>query len=186
MKTYVVIYDGFVHFEVVLACYLMKSAGKIITVSPDEKPITSYEGFKTVPHMYLKDVNPDDVDLFIIPGGDPSVLMGNTELYSLLQELNKRNKAVAAICAAPVHLASAGVIKNRRFTTTLPLEAFEAFNGCIYENSNFVVDGNILTAKANAYVDFALEAGRLMNIYKDEADFEETVKYFKYFDSLGQ
>jgi hypothetical protein len=49
---------------------------------------------------------------------------------------------------------------------------------------NVIRDGNILTAKPNGYVDFALELGRMMDIYQDEADLQETIDFFKYFKSV--
>ncbi|WP_175406469.1 hypothetical protein [Bacillus sp. FJAT-27264] len=47
-----------------------------------------------------------------------------------------------------------------------------------------MVDRNIVTALPNGYVDFALELGKLMNIYKDKADYQETIEFFKYFKSV--
>jgi hypothetical protein len=53
MRTAVLIYDGFMQFEVVLTCYFMKTKGDVVTVSLDGRPATSGEGFITVPHMPL-------------------------------------------------------------------------------------------------------------------------------------
>ncbi|MNI95193.1 hypothetical protein D3C73_1534270 [compost metagenome] len=51
----------------------------------------------------------------------------------------------------------------------------------VYMNTNVVVDGHIITAKANAYVDFGIEIGKVMNIYSSTEDLEETIEVFKYF-----
>lgn len=173
------IYETFVQFEVVLTNYLMKTKSEIITVGLDNKEVTSWEGFKTVPHMTIDEVNPVDVDLFVLPGGEPDRLFNSEKLDKLLSELYNKEKVLAAICAAPVHLARAGILEKHNFTTTLPVNEFKSFNKDKYLDKNVVVDGNIITAKAAGYVDFALAIGKKMNIFKDKSDYEETVQYFK-------
>jgi hypothetical protein len=43
------------------------------------------------------------------------------------------------------------------------------------------VDGNIVAAKENGYMDFELELGKVMNVFEDDKDYEETVSYFREF-----
>ncbi|KJD45088.1 hypothetical protein [Paenibacillus terrae] len=50
---------------------------------------------------------------------------------------------------------------------------------------NGVRDRQIVTAKANAYVDFGIELGKLMDIYENEQDLEETISFFKHFEPLN-
>ena len=173
-------------FEVILTNYFMKTKGEIVTAGIDYRIITSYEGFKTIPHTTLKEVNISDVDLFLIPGGQPDILLENKDLHKFLVNLNSKNKIIAAICAAPIHLAKAGILNLRKFTTSLPVDEFPEFNNGIYVNESVVVDDNIVTAKPNGYVDFAIEIGKIMNIYKDETDLEETIQFFKYFKDAQQ
>ncbi|MBS4537440.1 DJ-1/PfpI family protein [Clostridium sp. D2Q-11] len=182
MKTYVLIYEGFVQFEVVLSNYFMKTKGEIVTVGLNNKEVTSWEGFRTLPHITLEEVDIKDVDLLILPGGDPQHLINDKKLMEVIDKLNSQGKTIGAICAAPLSLAKAGVLKGRKYTTTLPIVEFKDFNESEFVDENVVVDGNIITAKASGYVDFALELGKIMNIYENEADLQETIKYFKYFN----
>lgn len=182
MKTYILVYEGYVNFEVTLSAYFMKTAGEIITAGIDKKNVTSWEGFLNAPHITLDQLNPEEADLFVIPGGDPKTLFDCQLLYSKLMELKSKNKSIAAICAAPVHLARAGVLKGLRYTTSLNLNEYECFEKENYREENVVVDGNVITAKPEGYVDFAIEIGRLMNIYRDDEDFNETINFFKYFN----
>ncbi len=182
MQTYVLIYETFVQFEVVLTNYFMKTQGEIVTVGLDDKEVTSWEGFKTVPHITIEQVNLDQVDLFVIPGGEPAQIENNEQLSKLLIELYNKNKVIAAICAAPIHLARAGVLDDHEFTTNLPINEFASFTNENFVDDNVVVDRNIITGKAAGYVDFALEIGKKMDIFEDEADYQETVNYFKYFN----
>jgi len=183
LKTYVLIYETFVQFEVVLTNYFMKTKGEIVTVGVDDKEVTSWEGFKTVPHLTIEEVDTDDVDLFVVPGGQPDQLTGIDKLSEFLNKLYQKNKVLAAICAAPVHFAKAGILKKHNYTTTLPLNEFNSFNKQNFLDRNVVVDENIITAKAAGYVDFALEVGKKMNIFKDQADYQETVNFFKYYNN---
>ncbi|MDW2797729.1 hypothetical protein RZO55_09115 [Clostridium boliviensis] len=56
---------------------------------------------------------------------------------------------------------------------------------CIEANSHHTqtLDGNIVLSPGNEYVDFALAIGKAANIYKDEADYQETITYFKLFQN---
>lgn len=181
MNTHIFTYEGFAQFEVVLAAYFLATKGNITTVGISTEPVTSEEGFRTLPDTTLADISAEAVEVFIIPGGDPELLFGVDRLYTLLGELNRKKVPIAAICGGTVHLAKAGILKGRNFTTPLQLDNYSWFDKSRFENTPVVVDGNIITAKPNGYVDFALEIGRIMDIYKDDSDYEETVRFFKEF-----
>lgn len=183
MKTFVLVYEGFVQFEVILTNYFMKTKGEIITVGLDEEKVNSWEGFISVPHITLEEVNIDEVDLFVIPGGDPQKILQNEELIKFLDNLNKKGKVIGAICSAPLCLAKSGILKGKKYTTTLPVNEFKEFENSELIDENVVVDDNIITAKASGYVDFAIEIGKVMNIYENEEDLNETIRYFKYFNN---
>lgn len=183
MKTFVLMYDNFAQFEVILTNYFCKAKGEVITVCMDDSMVTSLEGFQMVPHKKLSQVNINEVDLFVIPGGDPEKLYKHDELYEFIKKLEQKDKLIAAICAAPIHLAKAGVLNNKKYTTTIKVEEHEEFDSANYVNENVIVDGNIITAKATGYVDFAIEIGKVLDIYENEEDLEETIKFFKYFKS---
>ena len=41
-------------------------------------------------------------------------------------------------------------------------------------------DKNIITARANAYVDFAVEIAKKLNLFTSEEDMQETIDFWKY------
>ena len=43
-----------------------------------------------------------------------------------------------------------------------------------------VVGDNVITARANMYVDMAIAIGKKMNLFVDEADLQETIDFWKY------
>lgn len=181
MKTYILIYDDFALFEGVLTGLFNRSKGEIVTVGITKNEVASEEGFKLVPHTELKDVDINDVDIFIIPGGNPEGLFSHKELYEFIIKLNDMGKMIAAICAGPTHLARAGILKGKKYTTSMPVEEWPEFEKDMFIDENCVRVGNIITAKGNGYVDFALEIGKAMNIFDGEEDYRETVEFFRNF-----
>ena len=43
-----------------------------------------------------------------------------------------------------------------------------------------VSDEGIITARANAYIDFAIEIGKALKLFVNEADLQETIDFWKY------
>ena len=74
---------------------------------------------------------------------------------------------VAGICAGVDILEKAGLLESIRSSHQ--------------EEYDCVLDRNILTARANAYVDFAIEAAKALDLFEDEADLLETIAFWKEF-----
>lgn len=183
MSTYVLIYNGFAQFEIIFTCLFMKRKGEVIAVGIDENEVKSIEGFVIKPAKQLKDLVIDEIDLLVIPGGEAKNIYNNSYLDELLRALNKKKKVIAAICAAPVKLAMAGILDNKKFTVDTPelTEYKEYFKNSSYVNENVVVDKNIITAKPCGYIDFALETSKKMGIYEDDSQLQETIDFFKFY-----
>jgi protein deglycase len=186
MKTFILVYPSFVQYEVMFTGMFMKTVGDIVTVGLDGGEVTSNEGFIVKPHMKLSDVNLNEVDLFVIPGGEHVEIYGNPELMKTLQALDKKGKVLAAICSGPVHLAKAGLLQGKKYTSYKLPQRAEDFKNATRLEDNVVVDGNIVTAKAVGYVDLALKLGEIFKIYKDRADYDETVEVFRNFKDVEQ
>lgn len=178
MRLYVLIYDEFAHFEANLVGWMKGRSDELITVSLDETEVTSAEGFIMKPHVLIDNVNANDVDAFIIPGGNSPSILGNKKLQTLLKELDEKEKIIGAICYGPLLLADAGILSGRNFTTsvTTDLELFNIFEGATHVDEGVVVDKHIVTAKGEDYVDFALTICRLA-----QASNEKTLNYWANF-----
>jgi protein deglycase len=181
VNTGILVYDTCAQFEVVFAALLLKDKGNVTTYGLEMRDFETMEGFKVRPHLHLEDLNPDDLDLFIIPGGQPKAIIGNELLGLKLRALNSRGKLLAAICGGPVHLGKAGVLRGKRFTTSVYEEWREAFEDGTYVDEDLVEDGNIITAWPNAYADFALTLGRRMGAFKDDDEEASTVRVIREF-----
>lgn len=178
MKTHILVYNGFSQFEVIVAAHLMKRAGEIVTVGLSTEPVVAHEGFRILPHTAIERVEAFSVDLFVVPGGDLSKITRRSELENLLKAIQSCGGKVGAISSGTLLILDAGLAGERRFTSSEPIE--NARMGKRVDQP-VVTDGNLVTAQSHGYVDFALELGRLTGIYRDEADYEETLRFFKFF-----
>jgi putative intracellular protease/amidase len=181
MQVAILVYDTCAQFEVVLAALFLKQKAEIVTYGLEMRDFTTYEGFLVRPHRLLEDMDPDKVDLFIVPGGIPEKILEDLILGKKLRGLNERGKVLAAICGGPVHLGKAGVLQGKRFTTSVYELRPGDFEGGIFVDEDVVEDGNIITARPNAYVDFALILARRMRTFEDAEDDAETVRVFREF-----
>src|SRR5690349_23307515 len=69
---HVLVFDGFADWEPAFAlAELRRSGGRAVTVVGfDERPVTSMGGLRVTPERALGDVQPEAVELLILPGGD--------------------------------------------------------------------------------------------------------------------
>lgn len=92
-------------------------------------------------------VNSYDAVVFV-GGGGSKLLFNNQTAINIAKEMNKQNKIVCAICLAPVILANAGVLKNKRATVSGNEARTIESKGAHYTGPGVTVDGNIITANA--------------------------------------
>lgn len=94
----------------------------------------------------FSDVNFDEYDIFILPGGMPGTtnLKNDERLLTLLKEKYEANKLICAICAAPSVLAAIGILDGKKAT------CFPNFRSCLTNSelvdTKCVQDGNVITA----------------------------------------
>jgi 4-methyl-5(b-hydroxyethyl)-thiazole monophosphate biosynthesis len=110
--------------------------------------VTGSNRIKVIPDVEFHKMA-DDYDAIVLPGGPGAyTLRDNEEVIRLVQKYNAENKVVAAICAAPVILEKAGVIKGKK-VTCYPSVAKELVSAN-YQEVVVQTDGNIVTGKGPA------------------------------------
>lgn len=167
MKDVVLLYDDCCIYEIVILNYFLKVTGSdLVFCSLDEKAIKVTEGYSILPDAALKNIDLSEIRSFIIPGGDISHIDQDI-VYDSLKSLHNTNVLIAGICAGVDVLEKAGLLDGIRSSHM--------------EEYDCVLDKNILTARANAYVDFAIEAAKALDIFEDEADLQETIAFWKEF-----
>ncbi|MGL5151218.1 MAG: DJ-1 family glyoxalase III [Clostridium sp.] len=91
-----------------------------------------------------------EYDLIVLPGGMPGArnLKNNSQVIELVKYFNDNKKYIGAICAAPIVLGEAGVVKNKKVTSYPGFQ--EEIGECDYVIEKVVVDENIITSRGPA------------------------------------
>lgn len=183
MKVALLYYDEFSEFEVVIACLIFRRH-KLITVALESREYKSEEGQRFLVDHALQDVDLDSIDLLIIPGGEPAPLVDNVQLKAFVEGLVARDKKVAGICGGAALLAGLGVLKGKHCTGLSSgrnpnIPAFQYFSDSTFLDDHVVVDGNLITAQGQAYVEFAFELARQMHMSEKEEEYQAGIRWFK-------
>ena len=165
MQDVFLIYDSCCFYEIVTLCYFMRFSGcNLVFCSPDGRPVKAMEGFTVQPDMAMEELDRSQVRSFVLPGGEIAAV-NNREVWSLLRELKEKQALIAGICAGVDVLESAGILEGIRSTHST--------------DADLVCDRKILTARANAYVDFAIKAAETLGLFSGEEDLRETIAFWK-------
>lgn len=159
---YILVVPGFADWEPAHALAELRRHGgyRVEVVGLSRDPVTSMGGLTVQPARLLGEVDPSDVAVWILPGGDRwESAPPEPELVELLSRLQADNVPIAAICAATVALARAGLIRGRRHTSNgrayLEEHAPGYGDGAHYVDSPAVRDRGLITASGLADVEFA-------------------------------
>jgi len=170
------VFDGFADWEPAYALAELRRSGKrhVVAVGFDREPVLSMGGLRVLPDRSLHDVAPDDIGILILPGGDywesPAPGAERT-LTGLLRQLEAVGTPVAAICGATLALARAGLLNDRRHTSTVSgdLDAVPGYTGAAhYVREPAVTDRGVVTASGLASVDFAREVFAILEIFNKD------------------
>ncbi len=155
------IYPTCAQCEVAVALSLLRGSHDLVTFSLTKEPVTSEEGLQLLPHLSLEEVEVNDYDALIIPGGDMEGPSDAEQLFALLRNPYKHKKYLAAICSGPYLLARARLLRDRPYTVTFSREQ-RRFLGCFNE-AGFsyqpaIQDDAVLTAQGTRICRVRLEA----------------------------
>jgi len=96
----------------------------------------------------IQDVNPDDFDALVIPGGySPDILRMNPHMVRFVKQTVDSGKPVGAVCHAPWMLAEADVIRGRTVTSWASIKTDLVNAGAKWIDRQVVEDGNLITSR---------------------------------------
>lgn len=159
---YLLVVPGFADWEPAHAVAELRRHGhyrvEVVGLSPD--PVESMGGITVQPTRTIAAVDPEDVAVFILPGGDRWERQPlEPELVALLRRLDQNGVPIAAICAATTAIARAGLIRGRRHTSNglgyLQEQAPDYTEGGAYVDAPAVRDRGLITASGLSDVEFA-------------------------------
>ena len=165
---YVFVFDGFADWEPASAlAELRRTFGfSVQTVALAKNAVTSMGGLKILPDLLVSEVQPDSAAILILPGGDTWMRQEILEITSFIRAISKAGRPVAAICAATLSLAHAGLLDDHRHTSNgydfIPkfVPPYKGHN--LYEKVRAVTDGNVITANGLAPFAFASQIFRAL------------------------
>lgn len=151
---------GFEDLEAVTIVDILRRAGiAVVTAGLEPGLVLGSRGTRVQPDATLDDALAMDYDLVALPGGLPGAdhLRDDPRIRALLLKMAASGKHTAAICAAPMALAAAGLLDGKRATAypgvldNLDLPLTDKRRDAV------VVDGKVVTSRGpGTAMDFAL------------------------------
>lgn len=148
--------EGFEELELISVCDILRRAGVEVTLAGQEKiENESAHGFIMKADVLLKDIDQREFAGLYIPGGSKGAenLKNDPKVIELINNFDKEEKLIAAICAGPLVLKEAGIIDQVHITSYPSLK--DEFKGSFYEDdATSVQEGHILTSRGPATAPF--------------------------------
>ena len=128
----------------------IREAGhKVTVVGTETKEVKGKKGKeKFTPEATAKDVDADQFDALVIPGGySPDHLRTDDGIVNLVQKIYGADKPVAAICHAGSLLVEADAVRGKHVTSWPSIRTDLINAGAKWEDSEVVEDGNLITSR---------------------------------------
>jgi protein deglycase len=119
-KVLVPLAQGCEELEAVTIIDILRRADiEVTTASLDDKPVRASRNTVLIADTTLDKAMAHEFDMIVLPGGLPGAdhLRNDVRIIGLLQKMAKAGKYTAAICAAPMALAAAGLLTNKNATS---------------------------------------------------------------------
>jgi 4-methyl-5(b-hydroxyethyl)-thiazole monophosphate biosynthesis len=150
---------GFEEIEAVTIIDVLRRAELAVFVAGLEPgPILGAHGIPVGTDGDLADVDHADVAMIVLPGGMPGTtrLAEDERVLALLRVLHESGRPVAAICAAPLVLARAGILEGRE-ATSHPSVRDRLAGARVLDAPRVVRSGTVLTSQGpGTALEFAL------------------------------
>ena len=147
-KIIAVVADGFEETELIAVVDCLRRLNVGVTIAGLEKlELNGAHNITLRADALLDELTPEDFDAIFLPGGLP----GATTLYESaavgcwIAEMDRAGKVISAICAAPIVLAKAGLLDDKKFTMYPGFDSY--LNGAKYTDAPAEIDGNVVTGK---------------------------------------
>jgi 4-methyl-5(b-hydroxyethyl)-thiazole monophosphate biosynthesis len=150
--------EGFEELEAVTIIDILRRAGlEVVIASLADSPVSGSHGIRLEADAPLGALLEQQFDMIALPGGMPGAerLKQDPRIAALVRRLHRDGRPVAAICAAPMVLAAAGVLADRRATSYPGFLDGTAASTVV--GDAVVVDRGVITSRGpGTALDFAL------------------------------
>jgi protease I len=126
-----------------------EAGADVVVASPTRGALyASKIGYPARSDASVDEIDPDDVDALIIPGGfAPEAMRRSQPLLDLVRKTYENGTIVAAICHAGWVLVSAGIARGRRLTCVPIIRDDLLSAGADYTDASVVRDANLITSR---------------------------------------
>jgi 4-methyl-5(b-hydroxyethyl)-thiazole monophosphate biosynthesis len=180
MHVIVPLAEGFEEIEAVTIIDVLRRAEVQVTAAFLKKnPVMGSHAISVTADKNIDDIRMSDIDGIVLPGGMPgsSNLKVDKRIISLVRELSGAGKITAALCAAPLVLGYAGILKGKRATCFPGFE--DQMTGALHVPDPVVRDGNIITGRGpGCAIPFALELVAVIAGKEKAANLKESMQVF--------
>lgn len=149
-KVFIHLANGFEEVEAITPVDVLRRAGCEVTLVSvtGKREVTSARGLTVLADRLFEDMDYGQADVILFPGGQPGSdnLTKHEGLKKVIGGFNREGKMIAAICAAPMVLANAGILQGKRVTFFPGTES--KVKGATFTGNAVEMDGNIITGKA--------------------------------------
>ena len=148
-KVAVILADGFEEIEALTVVDVLRRANITCHMVGFEARVTGSHDIQVQADRVF-DGDLSEYDMIVLPGGMPGSahLRDNEQLIAELQKCEQVGKKVSAICAAPIVLNRAGLLKDKEFTCYDGVQ--EQIADGHYRKETVVVDGQLTTSRGPA------------------------------------
>lgn len=158
-KIAVFLATGFEECEALIVVDICRRAGldlKTVSVT-GEKEVTSSHQVTVTADQIFEEVNFDELDMIVLPGGMPGTknLEACAPLMEQVDAFYEAGKCISAICAAPSILGHKGYLKGRNATSYPSFESH--LDGALVFHNSVEVSDYITTSRGlGTAIDFGL------------------------------
>lgn len=183
-KAAVLIYPNFSMHEISSLTELFWFYGKEITVFASSlSKIKSEDGFTFIADELLSNFKREEFDCLLLPGiSDPFPITEDEKVIQFLKQfIDDKDIIIGAISSAPMLLAKAGLLKDKKYTSGVFEETFEEFKYLPKENvvrKPVVKDENLITAIGFAFREFAVSVAQAVGIDCPNKIFQGVIKEY--------
>jgi len=141
--------NDFEDVELIYPLHRLKEEGHEVYIASFERgKITGKHGYTVEVQLAFDEVDPDEFDALVLPGGRaPERVRLNEKAVAIAKKMFEDGKPVASICHGPQILISAKVLKGRKGTSYAGIRDDVINAGADWVNREVVVDGNWVSSR---------------------------------------
>jgi protein deglycase len=173
----VLLANGFEEIEAITVIDILRRANiSVTTAGLSEGIIEGSRKTRHVADLSLAEVVNNEFDIIILPGGQPGTnhLRANSTVKTLILNHLRKQKWIAAICAAPLVLHDLGILDQKTITSHPSIS--KDLVGTHYSQDRVCIDGNIVTSRsAGTAMEFAFKLIELLSGPQTVAEVNQSV-----------